>query len=72
MLWIEKPSSERAIRPRAVTDVEKVALQHMEIEQIVCAEPKSEVSLLLDKNYENKKQNAMLTLATESFQVKPK
>jgi hypothetical protein len=72
--WIENSGDElHTTRPRAVNDVEKLALKHMDITQIVSAEPKSEESLLLDDNYERKKRDAILTLTKplEVIQVRP-
>jgi hypothetical protein len=46
--WVEKGVDERTCRPCATTDVEKVALKHMDITQIIAAEPKSEESMLLE------------------------
>ena len=70
--WVEKGADERTVRPRATTDVEKLALAHMDITQIVTAQPKSEESMLLEVNFERRKRNAMLylTKSCEQIQVK--
>jgi hypothetical protein len=71
--WIEKSMDERTIKPRATTDVERLALKHMDITQIISAQPKSEDSMLLEVNYEKRKQDAMihLTKTLEQIQVRP-
>ena len=60
--------------PRASTDVEKLALKHMDITQILSAEPTTEESMLLEVNFEKRKRHAMLylTKSMEHIQVKPK
>ena len=72
--WVEKGVDERTVRPQACTDVEKLALKHMNITQIISAQPKSEESMLLEVNYEKRKQDAMihLTKTLEQIQVKLK
>ena len=72
--WVEKPVDARAPRPRAMSDVDRLALKHMDIIQIITAEPISEESLLLDVNRDRKKRNAMLhlTKTMEQIQVRPK
>jgi hypothetical protein len=71
--WTEKDSELRSLRPRAATDVEHLSLQHMEIIQIITAVPKSNESLLLDENYENRKRDGIITLtkSLETIQVQP-
>ena len=60
--------------PRASTDVEKLALKHMDITQIISAEPTTEESMLLKVNLEKRKRDAMLYLSKsmDQIQVKPK
>jgi hypothetical protein len=72
--WVEKGGDERTCRPQATTDVEEVALKHMNITQIISAEPKSKESMLLEVNFEKRKREAMLYLTKkcEQIQVKPK
>ena len=72
--WSEKNADLRPLRPRAITDAENLALQHMEIVQILTAVPKSNESLLLDENYEKRKRDGiiMLTKSMEAIQVQPK
>ena len=72
--WIEKPSEERARRcPHATNAVESLALKHMEIVRIVCAETSPE-SLLLESNCRRLKRDAIIrqTAAMETIRVKPK
>jgi hypothetical protein len=72
--WVEKGVDERTCRPRASTEAEKIALKHMDITQIITAEPKSEESMLLEVNFEKRKREAMLNLtkSCEQIQVRPK
>ena len=72
--WVERGVDEQTYRPQACTDVEKLALKHMNITQIISAQPKSEESMLLEVNYEKRKQDAMihLTKTLEQIQVKLK
>ena len=60
--------------PRASSDVEKLALKHMDITQILSAEPTTEESMLLEVNVEKRKRDAMLYLSKsmDQIQVKPK
>ena len=60
--------------PRASTDVEKLALKHMNITQIISAEPTTEESMLHEVNLEKRKRDAMLYLSKsmDQIQVKPK
>jgi hypothetical protein len=73
--WVEKSYDERAIRPRAITAVEKLALKHMDIIHIVTSVPVTEDALLLlDLHNNEKKRQAILgqTKANEGIQVRPK
>jgi hypothetical protein len=67
--WVEKPVNERATRPRAMSDVDRLALDHMDIVQIITAEPISEDLLVLDVNCDRKKRNAMLHLTKAMEQI---
>ena len=76
--WIEIPSEERPATPISdsanLKEVEKLALQHMDIAQLIKAEPKTKDSLLLDEHYNNIKREARLTTVKpmETIEVKPK
>ena len=72
--WLEKSADERTVRPRATSSVEKLALKHMDIANIISAQPKSDESMLLEVNFEKRKREAMLylTKSCEQIQVKPK
>ena len=73
--WIDKPDDERAIRPRAITRAEKLALKHMDITHIIAAEAVSDEStLLLDSNFNDAKRRSILGLAkaNECIQVRRK
>jgi hypothetical protein len=69
--WSEMDADLRSLRPRAITSVEKLALEHMEITQIMTSVPKSNDSLILDINYEDRKRDGILTLtkALEAIQI---
>ena len=71
--WSEMDADLRSIRPRAITSVEKLALKHMEITQIMTSVPKSNDSLILDINYEDRKRDGILTLtkSLEAIQIQP-
>ena len=74
--WVERfgDGQPRSGRPRAVTDAEKVALEHMDIIQIISLVPKAKGSLLIDENYKSRKRDVMLTLTKplEIIRVQPK
>ena len=72
--WVEKPADERTVCPQANTAVERIALNHMDINHIIKAEPKSKESLFLDVNFEEEKRNAILnlTLPMETIEARPK
>ena len=72
--FMELQKEDRPSRPMATTDVEKVALRHMTIAQIVTAKSKPGNAMILDKYYNDKKLDAMLTIIKpqEIIQVKPK
>ena len=71
--WSELDFDLRSLRPRAMSSVEKLALQHMDIVQIITVTPKSNESLLLDVNYEERKRDGIITLTKplESIQIQP-
>jgi hypothetical protein len=70
--WSEMETDLRSLRPRAITSAENLALHHMDIAQIITAVPKSNASLLLDVNYEDRKRDGILTLtkALETIQIR--
>ena len=59
--WADMEIDERPSKPTAKTAVEKLALQHMNIAQLITAKAKSKNSIILDKYYEDNKAEAMLT-----------
>jgi hypothetical protein len=71
--WSEIDTDIRCLRPRATSAAEKLALHHMEIVQIITVAPKSNESLLLEVNYEDRKRDGIITLtkALESIQIQP-
>ena len=71
--WSEMETDLRSLRPRAITTAEHLALLHMDIAQIITAVPKSNGSLLLDVNYEDRKRDGILTLtkSLETIQIQP-
>ena len=60
--YMEMPQDDRPPRPIATTETEKLALRHMTIGQLITAVAKSENAMILDKHYDDKKREAMLTL----------
>ena len=72
--WVEKPACERTTRPRAVTAVERIALQHVDITQIISAEPVFDGSFLLESDLKTAKKEALLTCTKEkeSIQIRRK
>ena len=73
--WVEKPYDERAIRPRATTPVEKLALKHMDITHVVSLKPVTDEALsLVDLQHRENKRQAILgqTKTNECIQVRPK
>ena len=59
--YMDMSQDDRPPKPIATTETEKLALRHMTIGPLITAVAKSEGAMILDKYYDDKKREAMLT-----------